>query len=606
MKKYLTVLFWVILVFPGLAQTQIPRSIQVRHSLDIDGQAKFIEAGVNNRNIANEVTLEAWVRTSQTHNQWILGKKDALGGFSLEIQNGRALFEGTGGPVTSSGLGQTVVNDNKWHHLAGIYAAGQWQIWVDGVLENASVMSGPVVTLTSAAQLCIAKNPGNASQYFKGLIGEIKLWNTARTAQQIRTFMSRTVETTSPELVGYFRCDDGAIYPNPPPYLTDFSDQKLHGVINTGIIIYGSGPPIGDESIFYYGADLNTKQFKLFVDADTVHIRNIAGAAKGIQLYTTYNSVQVTGQVPPTKAHARYYHGMMAVGDTNATYQVKFIWDTTICHRRHLFYARKDSRTLFSKVQPGRYNAATDTLSQYTVKDRGEFTFIFPNPNQIPPKVYSETVAKCPENFLTTLTAPEGRFFLWNTGATTKSIQVSQPGKYWVSLADYCSEFGSDTFRVVINPPLKLPTLKTTDTLICEKEPLRIILPAGFTYLWSNGSTADTFSIKTAGTYRLTTTDPRCGNSVISSIRVRTVNCVFIPNIITVNKDGRNDNFKIMGLPPGQWQLTIYSRWGRQVYQNLNYKNNWQAENLTTGVYYYLLQSPGTDQTYKGYVEIVW
>src|SRR6478609_10874779 len=108
MKKILALFFLFFLYYFSQAQTQIPSQLSLRKALDIDGQTNFIDAGTTNRNIGNAVTLEAWVRTNQTHNQWIAGKKNAVGGFSLEIRNGRAVFEGTGGPVTSSGLSLTV------------------------------------------------------------------------------------------------------------------------------------------------------------------------------------------------------------------------------------------------------------------------------------------------------------------------------------------------------------------------------------------------------------------------------------------------------------------------------------------------------------------
>ncbi len=49
---------------------------------------------------------------------------------------------------------------------------------------------------------------------------------------------------------------------------------------------------------------------------------------------------------------------------------------------------------------------------------------------------------------------------------------------------------------------------------------------------------------------------------------------IFIPNTITPNGDGRNDQFKIPGIQryPGS-QLTVYNRWGNLVYQNKNYDN---------------------------------
>ena len=79
---------------------------------------------------------------------------------------------------------------------------------------------------------------------------------------------------------------------------------------------------------------------------------------------------------------------------------------------------------------------------------------------------------------------------------------------------------------------------------------------------------------------------------------------VRLPNIITPNGDGRNDAFAISDLPPGAWQLHIYSRWGRLVYQTENYQSNWSAEGLAAGLYYYQLKTTG-QMPYQRWVEVV-
>ena len=72
-----------------------------------------------------------------------------------------------------------------------------------------------------------------------------------------------------------------------------------------------------------------------------------------------------------------------------------------------------------------------------------------------------------------------------------------------------------------------------------------------------------------------------------------------IPNIITPNGDGINDGFYVTGMFPNTG-LTVYNRWGAEVYKAQEYHNNWQGETqtmgmastLNDGVYYYVLESP--------------
>lgn len=81
---------------------------------------------------------------------------------------------------------------------------------------------------------------------------------------------------------------------------------------------------------------------------------------------------------------------------------------------------------------------------------------------------------------------------------------------------------------------------------------------------------------------------------------------LLVPNVFTPNGlDDLNSTFEIVGIERSTWNLTVYNRWGKEVYEQRAYKNNWTAHGLSTGVYYYLLKNaicPGRE--YKGVVSI--
>ena len=77
-----------------------------------------------------------------------------------------------------------------------------------------------------------------------------------------------------------------------------------------------------------------------------------------------------------------------------------------------------------------------------------------------------------------------------------------------------------------------------------------------------------------------------------------------IPNIITPNGDGKNDSFRLPGLPAGSWQLRVFSRWGRLVYTVDNYQQDWQAPGLADGQYFYQLQGPN-QQKIQGWLDVL-
>lgn len=76
-------------------------------------------------------------------------------------------------------------------------------------------------------------------------------------------------------------------------------------------------------------------------------------------------------------------------------------------------------------------------------------------------------------------------------------------------------------------------------------------------------------------------------------------------NVITPNSDGKNDVLYIdnVHLYPGH-TLTVFNRWGREVYATTNYRNTWGGEGISSGTYYYVFKlADGSSR--KGWFEIV-
>ncbi len=91
-----------------------------------------------------------------------------------------------------------------------------------------------------------------------------------------------------------------------------------------------------------------------------------------------------------------------------------------------------------------------------------------------------------------------------------------------------------------------------------------------------------------------------------------------VPNVITpgnahVNSVGRNDVFRIIYGEEGirsttdagvKVSLSIYNRWGKLVYKNLNYDDSWDGEGLEAGTYYYEAEIEN-EPTCKGWIQII-
>ncbi len=112
---------------------------------------------------------------------------------------------------------------------------------------------------------------------------------------------------------------------------------------------------------------------------------------------------------------------------------------------------------------------------------------------------------------------------------------------------------------------------------------------------------------KNTATVKANETDPNPANN--SATDVKPVLGITIPNVFTPNGDGKNDAFEIVGLLLYESnELRIVNRWGSPVYEKVGYQNDWKADGLSDGTYFYVLKiktPTNTWQEFKGYVTVI-
>lgn len=77
----------------------------------------------------------------------------------------------------------------------------------------------------------------------------------------------------------------------------------------------------------------------------------------------------------------------------------------------------------------------------------------------------------------------------------------------------------------------------------------------------------------------------------------------FVPNVITPNGDDKNEFFEVRSA--FNFSLTILDRKGVEVFQSDNYLNNWNADGLPAGIYYYDIKSPEYFDGCKGWLQVI-
>ncbi len=92
-----------------------------------------------------------------------------------------------------------------------------------------------------------------------------------------------------------------------------------------------------------------------------------------------------------------------------------------------------------------------------------------------------------------------GATFLWNTGATTQTIDATASGKYIVTVTNVNGCSASDTINIIISSTFAIDI--GPDTIVCNVPyTLTVNYPNG-TYQWSTGATTQSISVLTSGTY---------------------------------------------------------------------------------------------------------
>lgn len=205
--------------------------------------------------------------------------------------------------------------------------------------------------------------------------------------------------------------------------------------------------------------------------------------------------------------------------------------------------------------------------------------------------------------------------YLWSTGARSTSIKVTKSGKYWVTIAAGKGEACSitDTFDVTVMPTPIVELGTSPSICLGDNVKLGIKNPSDqYTYKWyPTGETSPSIVF----------TPDEPGKNIIKvevtackihkdQITINVIDCnIEIPNVITPNGDGINDYFVIKGINHySKRHLIVNDRNGTVVYENSDYQNNWDGQQLQNGTYFYILtlSTPGGKSTERsGVVRIL-
>ncbi len=239
------------------------------------------------------------------------------------------------------------------------------------------------------------------------------------------------------------------------------------------------------------------------------------------------------------------------------------------------------------------------------------------NPASLPNQVVCENLSIILD------AGPDGSY-LWSTGETTQTISVFIPGTYYVNAINACGQV-SDTAFFTVN--LSDVTAAFTVDSVEGVAPFTVQFQNqsidATQYFWNFGSSGNSeeespdFTFMHPGDHEvllIATNELGCSDTAILLIHV--LNCdahVFIPNSFTPNQDEINQAFYIFSTCTDAVHITIFNRWGQEVYEwsddSLGWHGNTSSGNaLPQGIYTYLvelLDLNGDSFVYRGQLNLL-
>jgi hypothetical protein len=190
---------------------------EANFSMSFDGINDYIEVPHSSTlNLDFNATIEAWIKITGCHNGRIIAKSRGNGDdMGWENKNLMVMADCYPGIYYWNTMGSTHLKGNivvplsLWTHLAGVYNGSMVSIYMNGQLVGSRAASGNIAD--DIDRLFIARaDLSMSTEYFNGLVDELRWWNVTRTQQQIQDNMYRELVGDEPGLMGYWNFNEGS------------------------------------------------------------------------------------------------------------------------------------------------------------------------------------------------------------------------------------------------------------------------------------------------------------------------------------------------------------------------------------------------------------
>ena len=161
-------------------------------ALGFDGSDDYISDTSLSTSLSGDVTFSLWFKSTASHGyQARMGELAQASTYGIQLcmgPTGEVGLDNTGGP-TSGVWTATAKNDGVWHHLVVTRTNTTYKVYVDGDYIRTSGGTAPTYTRVFLGER------SDSSSNFNGIIDDVRIYNYARTPDEIRLDYNAGFET---------------------------------------------------------------------------------------------------------------------------------------------------------------------------------------------------------------------------------------------------------------------------------------------------------------------------------------------------------------------------------------------------------------------------
>jgi len=166
---------------------------------------------------SDQITLEMWVKcdsfspvyTTFLHKQ---GGNNNDAWVGVETSKLKIILRIDG--VEKGWILDNPLSLDVWYHVAAVYDSGACKVYLNGKEIDSKSYSGKLTFDDKDWFIGVDTDSGGTvfNDYLDGLIDEVRIWNVARTQEQIKATMKTTLQGNEDGLVAYFPFNNGTAF----------------------------------------------------------------------------------------------------------------------------------------------------------------------------------------------------------------------------------------------------------------------------------------------------------------------------------------------------------------------------------------------------------